>query len=187
VARLYERLEAFLTPDLVVIADPGDAMFAAGDMKTSRAGDFYSPAYYCSLGFAVPAAVGAQLARPDLRPLVLVGDGAFQMTGMELSTAVRFGLNPIVVVLNNSGYVTERFILDGPFNDVTPWDYSKLPHVLGAGTGFVVRTAAELDAALAAARAQTAGFCILDVRLERLDTSAPLRRLTAELAKLQGH
>jgi indolepyruvate decarboxylase len=186
VAQLFQRLGAFLTSDLVVIADPGDAMFAAADLLTCQAGDFYAPAYYCSLGYAVPAAVGAQLARRDLRPLVLVGDGAFQMTGTELSTAARFGLNPIVVVLNNAGYVTERFILDGSFNDVTPWDYSRLPEVIGTGRGFIVETVAELDAALAAARAHTESFCVLDVRLERLDTSSPLRRLTAELARQQG-
>jgi TPP-dependent 2-oxoacid decarboxylase len=80
----------------------------------------------------VPAAIGLQLANPQLRPLVLVGDGAFQMTGLELSTVARFGLNPIVIVLNNGGYVTERFILDGPFNDITPWNDYRLPEVLGS-------------------------------------------------------
>jgi indolepyruvate decarboxylase len=104
VALLYDHLGSFLARDLLVIADTGDAMFAAGDLQTYQCGDFIAGAYYCSLGFAVPAALGAQLARPELRPLVLVGDGAFQMTGLELSTAVRFGLNPIVVVLNNDGY-----------------------------------------------------------------------------------
>ena len=52
---------------------------------------------------------------------MIVGDGAFQMTGMELSTIARHGLNPIVVVLNNHGYTTERFLLDGPFNDIHDW------------------------------------------------------------------
>jgi indolepyruvate decarboxylase len=127
VAQLFARIAAFLGPDVAVIADTGDAMFAAGDLVTYHAADFFAPAYYCSLGYAVPAAIGVQLANPQLRPLVLVGDGAFQMTGLELSTAARFGLNPIVIVLNNGGYATERFILDGPFNDITPWNYCRLP------------------------------------------------------------
>ncbi|NIR00664.1 MAG: alpha-keto acid decarboxylase family protein, partial [Gemmatimonadales bacterium] len=71
-----------------------------------------SPAYYTSMGFGVPASVGVQMASPSLRPLVLVGDGAFQMTGLELSTSLRLGLNPIVVVLDNHGYSTERQIMD---------------------------------------------------------------------------
>jgi TPP-dependent 2-oxoacid decarboxylase len=65
------------------------------------------------MGFAVPAAIGAQLANPRLRPIVIVGDGAFQMTGMEISTISRFSLNPIIIVLNNRGYGTERPMLDG--------------------------------------------------------------------------
>lgn len=51
---------------------------------------FLSSAYYASLGFAVPASIGAQLADRTLRALVIVGDGPSQMTGMELSTAVRY-------------------------------------------------------------------------------------------------
>jgi len=70
------------------------------------------------MGFVVPAAIGAEIAHRALRPLVLVGDGAFQMTGVELSTALRQGLRPVVLVLNNGGYGTERHLLDGPFNDL---------------------------------------------------------------------
>ena len=77
------------------------------------------------------------------------------MTGMELSTIARHGLNPIVVVLNNHGYTTERFLLDGPFNDIHDWAYHKVPEVLGAGLGLEVRTVGELDAALEAALANT--------------------------------
>ncbi len=80
---LFQCLNAFLDDNTVVIADPGDAMFAAADMTIHSETEFLAPAYYTSLGFAVPASLGVQLAKPDLRPLVLVGDGAFQMTGME--------------------------------------------------------------------------------------------------------
>ena len=74
------------------------------------------------MGFAVPAALGVMVARPDLRPIVLVGDGAFQMTGMELSSVVRYGFQPIVIVLDNRGYGTERWLHAGDhaFNDVQP-------------------------------------------------------------------
>ena len=59
---------------------------------------------------------------------------------MELSTIARFRLNPIVVVFNNRGYGTERPMLDGPFNDIHPWKFSKIPEMLGAGKGFDVNT-----------------------------------------------
>jgi indolepyruvate decarboxylase len=167
----------------VVIADVGDALFGALDLVTCRAAHFLSPAYYTSLGFAVPAGIAVQLSNPALRPLVLVGDGAFQMTGMELSTAVRYGLNPIVVVLNNQGYGTERPMMDGAFNDILSWQYSRLPEVLGSGTGYVVETEEQFATALTSARADAEAFSILDVHLEADDLSPALRRLTAALAK----
>jgi TPP-dependent 2-oxoacid decarboxylase len=181
VAGLFHRLESFLTDEMIVIADPGDALFGSIDLPVQGARAFLSPAFYASLGFAVPAAIGAQCAAPDARPLVLVGDGAFQMTGMELSTCARFGLDPIVIVLNNGGYATERLILDGGFNDVQPWDYSKLPGLLGAGHSYVVETAGELEVALDAARTRDGQFCLIDVRLDRNDVSPALVRLGERL------
>src|SRR5262249_53367330 len=183
VQRLFQRLNAFLDDDTVVIADPGDALLAGADLFIHGRTEFLSPAYYTSLGFAVPASLGVQLAKPTARPLVLVGDGAFQMTGMELSTIARFHLNPIVVVLNNRGYGTERPMQDGTFNDVQTWKYSRIPDLIGAGKGFDVATEEQLDAALQAARAYTQGFSILDVHLDPQDCSPALRRLTASLAK----
>ncbi len=143
----------------------------------------WAPAYYASMGFGVPAGIGAQLANPKLRPLVLVGDGAFQMTGLELSTAVRYGLNPIVIVLNNAGYGTERHMQDGPYNDLLPWRYHRLPEVLGAGRGFAVETEDQLVQALSEAQAHTESFCLLDVQLDPLDRSPALQRLAERLAK----
>jgi indolepyruvate decarboxylase len=131
----------------------------------------------------VPAAIGAQLANAKLRPLVLVGDGAFQMTGMELATAVRYDLNPIVVVLNNAGYGTERQMHDGPYNDLLAWRYHRIPDVLGAGRGFAVETEDQLDRALKEARAHTGSFCLLDVHLDTHDRSPALQRLAARLAE----
>jgi len=183
VSRLFERVNEYLTDDTLVIADVGDALFGASDLFIHRRTEFLGPAYYASMGFAVPAAVGAQSARPELRPLVLVGDGAFQMTGMELSTLVRYGLNPVVIVLNNAGYGTERHMHEGPFNDILRWNYHRLPEVFGAGRGFLVETESQLDDALKAATQHRESFCLLDVRLDPLDHSAALERLTERLAK----
>jgi indolepyruvate decarboxylase len=180
---MFQRLNSFLDDNTVVIADPGDAMFAAIDMTIHCATEFLSPAYYTSLGFAVPASLGTQLARPELRPLVLVGDGAFQMTGMELSSIVRFQLNPIIVVLNNQGYGTERPMLDGRFNDIHLWHYSRIPEVLGAGKGYDVRTEGQLEKALQEVKRHTDSFSIIDVHLDPGDRSLSLERLTAALRK----
>lgn len=182
IARLFERLNLFLE-NLIVIADVGDALFAGLELFVHGRSRFLSPAYYASLGFAVPASIGAQTASAGMRPLVLVGDGAFQMTGMELSTSARYGLNPIVLVLNNGGYGTERPMLDGKFNDVLPWRYSQIPTLLGVGRGFDVWTEDELETALLESQAHTESFCILDIHLDAQDTSVALKRLTQGLGQ----
>jgi indolepyruvate decarboxylase len=185
VARLFERLGTFLSDTTVVIADPGDATFGALDLPVRQDHDFLANAFYASLGFAVPASIGAQLAAPERRPLVLVGDGAFQMTGMELSTSLRYGLNPVVVVLNNGGYLTERLIVDGAFNDVLPWDYTRLTDLFGGGRSFTVETEEDLESALAEAGASP-DLCLLNVHLAAADASPALHRLAEGLGVMAG-
>jgi indolepyruvate decarboxylase len=183
-SRLFDRINRMLSERMVVIADIGDSLFGSADLSMSRRTEFVSPAYYTSMGFAVPAAVGTGFANPALRALVIVGDGAFQMTGMELSTIARHGMNPIVIVLNNHGYTTERFLLDGPFNDIHTWRFHKIPEVLGSGLGMEVRTEGELDSALERALAHTESFSLLNVHLDPWDRSPALERLAQRLSKI---
>jgi indolepyruvate decarboxylase len=181
--RLFERLNELLDENMVVVADVGDCLFAAADLTIYRDTEFLSPAYYTSMGFAIPAALGAQFGNRNLRPIVLVGDGAFQMTCLELSTAMKHGFNPIVLVLNNKGYGTERFLQDGPFNDIPNWDYHRLPDLLGGGWGFEVRTEGDLDKALRAALANRDRFSLLNIHLDPNDISPALERLAKMLSK----
>jgi indolepyruvate decarboxylase len=185
VRRLIARLNEALDDAMVVIADPGDALFASADLVIHRQTEFISPAYYTSMGFAVPAALGVMVARPNLRPVVLVGDGAFQMTGMELSTIVRYDFHPIVIVLDNQGYGTERKLHPGnhPFNDIHPWRYHQLPDILGAGRGYEIRTEADFDRALRAAVDDANRMSLLHVHLDVDDCSPTLERLADKLSK----
>ena len=180
---VFDFLNSCLTNDMIVLADVGDALFAGADLIIRGKTKFLSPAYYASLGFAVPASIGVQVADPSLRSLVIVGDGAFQMTGMELSTALRYNLNPIVVVLNNGIYLTEQLMLKGAFNDLQHWDYSSLPKVIGGGQGFQIETEDHFNNALTVALAHKTTYSILDVHLERDDRSPALDRLTKNIAK----
>jgi indolepyruvate decarboxylase len=184
IQRLVARLNQALDASTVVIADVGDALFASTELVIRQRTEFLSPAYYTSMGFAVPAALGAMTARPDLRAVALVGDGAFQMTGMELSTIVRRGLTPIVIVLDNQGYGTERLLHSGhhEFNEIQPWRYHRLPEVLGGGTGYEVHTEGEFDAALRAAWDDLRGMSLIQVHLDRNDCSKALERLGRRLS-----
>jgi indolepyruvate decarboxylase len=138
------------------------------------------------MGFAVPAALGAQIAKRKLRPIVFVGDGAFQMTGQELSTIVRHELNPIIFVLNNKGYATERFIQDGPYNDLHEWAYHAWPAVLQQGLGIEVRTEGELEEALPVAVKNTKTFTIINAHFDPLDRSQAMERLGRRLSARVG-
>jgi indolepyruvate decarboxylase len=183
VRRFFERINEFIDEGYMVICDIGDSLFGAADLTIHRKTEFISPAFYTSMGFAVPAAIGTQINRKNLRPLVFVGDGAFQMTGMELSTIARYGLNPIIFVLNNKGYTTERFIRNGPYNDIHDWAYHLVPQILRKGWGCEVKTEGELEEALRTARSNINSFSLINIHLDKLDHSRALKRLGARLGK----
>lgn len=180
---LFGHLDGLLKEDTLIIADVGESLFAAADLRVHKGAEFLSPAYYTSMGFAVPAAVGAGFADPSLRPIVLVGDGAFQMTGTELSTCLRYGQAPVVVILNNRGYSTEREMLDGRFNDVHEWRYEKICDLLGGGVGHRIVTHGDAVRALDAALADPAHMHVLNVLLDPADRSPAMVRLARRLAK----
>jgi indolepyruvate decarboxylase len=190
ISRLIARINQQLDEGTIIIADIGDSLFAATELVARDQTEFISPAYYTSMGFSVPAALGAQTARPDARVLVITGDGAFQMTGMELSTIVRLGYSPVVIVLDNHGYGTERILHPGEwkFNEIHPWNYSALPEVLGGGTGYLVTTEGEFEQALSAAWRDRSGMSLIQVRIGVDDASRTLRRLAERLGqRVQGH
>lgn len=180
---LFRRVNQILDEHSVVIADVGDSLFGAADLSIHRQSEFLSSAYYATMGFAIPAALGAQAANPKRRPIVLVGDGAFQMTGMELSTILRRGGNPVVIVLNNHGYTTERFLQEGSFNDIASWNFHCLPALLGGGLGLEVRTCGELDRALETAVANEKSFSVINAHLRPDDISPALCRLAERLSR----
>ena len=163
----------------------GDGLFGAVGIRTSKRAEFIAPAYYLSMGFAVPAAIGVSAASPNLRPFVLVGDGAFQMTGTEISTATRLGQNPIILILNNDGYGTMRKIRDGYFNVISQWNYGKICELVGAGESTQAKTKGELDGAIRHALGSRT-LHVIDVQLPRNDMSPQLASMSAELARLRG-
>lgn len=184
-ASLVDSLNDALRPEHVVVTDVGDCLFAGLDLHTRHTSGFLCPAYYLSMGFGVPGAIGAQIADRNTRPLLLVGDGAFQMTGFELINMPRYGLNPIIVLLNNSSYVTLKFMNpESPYLDIPTTDYAQLARVLG-GKGFTVTTTQELREALKNAQ-ESDVFALLDVHISPDDTSGVLKGLAAVSKKRLG-
>ncbi|MFO0729749.1 MAG: thiamine pyrophosphate-dependent enzyme [Nitrospiraceae bacterium] len=180
---VFRHLDTVLDEHTLVIADVGESLFASVDLHVHRRFEFLSPAYYTSMGFAVPAAIGAGFADASLRPIVLVGDGAFQMTGSELSTAVRYRQAPVVIVLNNRGYSTEREIMEGPFNDIPDWRYERVCELVGGGQGVRVATQGEFVQALGKALGDATQPYVINVLLDPADRSPAMTRLAKRLAK----
>lgn len=185
IRRMISRLDQQIDDQTIVIADIGDSLFAATELTTHERTEFVSPAYYTSMGFSVPAALGALANRPDARALVICGDGAFQMTGMELSTLVRQKLSPIIIILDNHGYGTERILHPGQweYNEIHPWKYAELPKVLGGGVGYEVRTEGEFNRALEAAWQNQSSPSIIQVHIAENDCSVALQRLAERLGQ----
>ena len=179
---LYE-LNQFMDSNTLLVTDVGDTLFAADDIQMQEGTSFLCPAFYASMGFGIPGVIGAQLADPFRRAIALVGDGAFQMTGMELLTAKRLGLNPIVIVVNNGSFTSLRAMAhqEADFVKIPSIDYAHLATVLG-GRGFVVETSEQLRQALHLAK-ESNTFSILDVHILPDDVSPALQRLSDLFAK----
>jgi indolepyruvate decarboxylase len=158
----------------MVVAESGDMLFAGLDVRVERGGGYLAQGYYASMGFGVPGALGAQLGT-GVRPLILSGDGAFQMTGPEIAQAPRYGLNPIVVVINNGGWQIFRPVVRRTaLLDLPPWPYAELARAWG-GRGVRVDSAIALRAALAEA-ARSRSFVLIEARVMPDDLSPVSRK-----------
>ncbi|HOW48510.1 MAG TPA: indolepyruvate/phenylpyruvate decarboxylase [Rubrivivax sp.] len=165
---------------LPLACDVGDCLFTAMELTQ---GALIAPGYYATMGYGVPAGLGLQAATGQ-RPVVLVGDGAFQMTGWELGNARRWGWDPIVIVFNNASWEMLRaFQPQSAFNDLGVWDFASMAAGMG-GDGHRVTTRAELQAALAKAHATRGRFQLLDVRLAPGAQSPTLERFVAAVKRL---
>ena len=160
------------------VTDVGDSWFIGLEL---RADVFVAAGYYSSMGFGVPAALGAGIAEPNRRPLAIVGDGAFQMTGTELATLVDHGLRPIVLLLNNGGYgMLEAVDRPRQYYERRNWDYPSLARALGAQAERV-SSAGELRAALRRAEAAPIAY-LIEAITAKDDLSPIMTRIRSHIA-----
>jgi TPP-dependent 2-oxoacid decarboxylase len=184
--RFFELARGAVAAHSVVLTDVGDAMLSVAGMPMPPGATVLSQAFYASIGWCLPATVGASFAAPARRPLAFIGDGAFQMSGQEFSTLVRHRRSAAVFVLDNGGYLMERCMHEGPFNDVQPWRYAELPRVFGGGDGLVVETEGQLEQALAHLRGHPDEPVLVQVRLGATDASDTLRRFGEVVRRAPG-
>lgn len=170
VTDILNEINAFLKTreEFMVVAESGDSLFAGLEIRAPD-GMYLAQGYYASMGFAIPGSLGAQIGC-GRRPLVLCGDGGFQMTGPEIAQAPRYGLNPVVVLLNNGGWGIFRPVTKRPdLLEIPNWPYAELAQAWG-GVGFRAETGEEFRGALAAA-AEAPSFSLIECRIGPRDLS----------------
>jgi indolepyruvate decarboxylase len=165
-----------------IASDIGDCLFTAMDIEPTA---LVAPGYYATMGFGVPAGLGLQAASGE-RPIVLVGDGAFQMTGWELGNAARCGFDPVVIVFNNASWgMLEVFQPESSFNAIGEWRFADAADAL-RGEGVRVRTRRELAEALDRAWASRGRFQLVEVMIPPGTVSSTLARFASGVKRLQG-
>lgn len=186
--RIWNQMVHFLKEDDVVIAEAGTSNIGLGPLRMPEGVQYINSTIWGSIGFTLPAVLGSQLANPERRHVLFIGDGSFQLTAQELSTILRQELKPIIVLVNNDGYTIERYILgmEQEYNAIQNWSYNELPKVFKADTtmeSYAAKTEGELAKALADISEHPERGAFLEVQLDAFDAPKGLQAfgpLTAE-------
>jgi alpha-keto-acid decarboxylase len=187
-AELWDAVARFLAPDDIVVADLGTSFYGIGDQRLPERVLFLGQPLWASIGYSVPSLLGACLGAAGRHGVLLVGDGAAQMTVQELSTIAREGISATVIIVDNDGYTVERAI-HGPeesYNDIARWDWGGLMRAFApdnpAVATHLVRTPEELIAALAQARAAD-GVTLIQAVVPRMDVPPLLTQIADAAAR----
>ena len=172
--------------DALIVSDVGqNQMWAAQYYKHDKPFTYITSGGLGTMGFALPAAIGAKFARPEANVWAIAGDGGFQMTQCELTTAAQEGIKVNVAVINN-GYLGmvrqwQEFFFDRRYS-ATPMlnpDFVKLAEAHGL-TGILVTQRADVEAAVAKAQ-ETEGSVVVEFRVEKEDSVYPMVPSGADL------
>jgi len=162
-----------------IASDIGDCLFTAMDIAQT---ELVAPAYYATMGPGIPMGLGLEAAS-GWRPLVLVGDGAFQMTGWELGNARRLGLKPIVLMFNNTAWgMLKVFQPDTGYNDLDDWRYADMAAGMG-GVGRRVTTRAALWDALITAVDDADNWHLIEAMIPHGEYSRTLNKFVSAVKR----
>lgn len=171
---IYPRLQEFFKENDIIIAETGIIPYGLYKMSLPNNVEIITQTLYGSIGWATPATLGVCKANPNSRVILLTGDGAHQMTAMEIGSILKQGHKPIIIVLNNQGYTTERFLsenFEDNFNDIVQINYSKFVRVFDGDIWATrVETADDFDKALKVTRIMNK-LCYIEICIDKLDLS----------------
>ena len=187
---VFAGVQSALNSKTALLVETGDSWFNGLKLQLPRNCRFEIQFQAGSIGWCCPAALGYELGSPTpTRVVAMIGDGSFQLTAQEVSTMVRYGAKPVIVLVNNRGYTIEAEIHDGPYNRIKNWDYAGLMDVFNAGEGnglgLHAKTVGEFDAAMERALGHD-GPCLIEVPIDPHDCSRELREWGSRVAAANG-
>ncbi|EAA7339913.1 alpha-keto acid decarboxylase family protein [Salmonella enterica] len=186
----WQTLQQYLKPGDIILVDQGTAAFGAAALSLPDGAEVVVQPLWGSIGYSLPAAFGAQTACPDRRVILIIGDGAAQLTIQEMGSMLRDGQAPVILLLNNDGYTVERAIHGAAqrYNDIASWNWTQIPPALNAAQQaecWRVTQAIQLAEVLERlARPQRLSF--IEVMLPKADLPKLLRTVTRALEARNG-
>ena len=183
---IYPRLQEFIKENDIVIAETGIIPHGVVSMKFPNNVDLQTQTLWGSIGWATPATLGACLAKPKSRVILITGEGSHQLTAMEIGNMLRRNVKPVIIVLNNKGYTVERVLSDSPddkFNDIMQMNYAKFARVFeGDVWSTKVTTAEDFDKALKVTQIMNK-LCYIEICTESMDMPKLTEEVIANLKK----
>ncbi|HCM3118817.1 TPA: alpha-keto acid decarboxylase family protein [Salmonella enterica subsp. enterica serovar Luke] len=186
----WQTLQQYLKPGDIILVDQGTAAFGAAALSLPDGAEVVVQPLWGSIGYSLPAAFGAQTACPDRRVILIIGDGAAQLTIQEMGSMLRDGQAPAILLLNNDGYTVERAIHGAAqrYNDIASWNWTQIPSALNAAQQaecWRVTQAIQLAEVLERlVRPQRLSF--IEVMLPKADLPELLRTVTRALEARNG-
>ena len=170
---IFSRIQNYIKENDIIITEIGSSMHGVAQMKLPPNVNMQFQTQWGSIGWATPAAFGACVAKPQSRVILITGDGAQQATAMEIGSILRYGLKPIVIVINNNGYAAERlYCRDSKenINDIVQMNYSKFARIFdGDVWSTKAATSEDFDKALKVTQIMNK-MCYIEVCTDILDT-----------------
>lgn len=185
------RMEQFFKPDDRIFADTGYLDFSIQSITLPHGAQLYEQLLWCSIGWATPAVVGACVADPKTRTILLTGEGSHQLTVQSVSNLRQLKLKPIIFVLNNSGYSIERtFSKDenAAYNNIIPWDYTAIMHAFDPSAyTAVVKTNEDLDKVLKQIEKESKKrICYIELRMDKFDMPPLIEKIKEHKIEMNG-
>jgi len=175
VPRFYKELREVLSRDAIVVTSSGHAQACVLEFPFYEPRTNLTSGGFSTMGWAYPAALGAKLAAPEKQVVAVIGDGDFMMTMQEMATAREYGINVVVVLLNNYGWYSIRDLQMAEFGEDRAigidWDEDKSPDFVAVAKGFglqaeSVERPADIQAAVNRALAHD-GPSLVEVKVAR--------------------